>query len=302
MTERMYKKIPAFIEETVDGLLNTTSNSDEYTDRPLDMKDIDCDFIPYKGDRVRLCIMQDDPPKVYKIESCEDLRQHKGQITSLTQSYGTVDDDFIFYITDENPLNWDAKIDDNVDCIIIEGEYTIGNSKYEYRCEKITKTVELSDEDRKFEEFLFNDSVEGNVNGAAAATENENIDSDTEEERNVAFDHLKRPEPNQEFYDLPPELLYINSEKNVAKIKRRLDEFVPGELSYNTYKKRFHALIWLEELEMKLSFDKYKSRAVWIDPEKIGKKNRFSIMCSKIAELRPPIAVGMYILNENVCQ
>lgn len=286
----MYRKIPAFIEEpTADGLLQTTSNSDEYTDRPLDMKDIDCDFIPYKGDRVRLCLIQDDPPKVYKIEAWDDLRVHKGQITSLTQSYGTVDDDFIFYITDETPLDWDAKINDEVDCVIIEGEYTIGNAKYEYRCEKIAKIVELSDEDRRFEEFLFNDSVDGNVNGAAAA---ENIDSDTEEEQNVAFDHLKRREPNQEFYDLPAELLFLISEKNVENIKRRLDKFVPGELSYNTYKKRFHALIWLEELEMKYSFDKYKSRAVWIDPERVGRQKRFSIMCSKIAELRPPIAVG----------
>lgn len=78
---------------------------------------------------------------------------------------------------------------------------------------------------------------------------------------------------------------------------RKLDTFVPNELSYSTYKKRFHALIYLEEVEMKASFEKYKAREVWIEPEKIGKKKRFSIMCSKITELRPPIAVGGFFLQ-----
>ncbi|XP_055322339.1 probable RNA helicase armi [Sitodiplosis mosellana] len=305
---KLYNTINAFIEETDNGKLNTTSNSDIYTDRELDMSDIECDFDPHKGDRVKLHIMRDDPPKVYKIEPWDELRVHTGKITSLTQSYGTVDDDFIFYISEQKPLNWEAKHDDDVKCVVIEGEYTIGNSKYEWRCASIEKVKE-NEEDKRLEELWFNDSMEGNVAGAgaagvaaaAAALENENVDSDTEaEERHVAFDHLKRREPNQEYYDLPPELFNIHLEKNPRKIMQKLNKFVPHELSYNTYKKRFHALIWLEEVEMKVSFDRYKSRTVWIEPEKIGKKNRFSIKCSKIAELRPPIAVGDKIEVRNL--
>lgn len=287
---KLYHQINAFIEETTDGKFNTTSNSDVYTDRELDLADIECDFKPYKGDRVKLYIMHADPPKVYKIDPWEPLTAYTGKITLITKSYGTVDDDNIFYIDEQRPLEWDAKINDEVKCMIIEGEYTIGKSKYETRCESIKK-VEVNDEEKRDVELWFNESMEANGSGAV---ENENVDSDTEEDRHVAFDHLKRLEPNKEFYDLPADLVTILMTKNAGKIMRKLDNYIPAELSYNTYKKRFHALIYLEEVEMKASFEKYKSREVWIDPEKIGKKKRFSIMCSKITELRPPIAVGMY--------
>lgn len=66
---------------------------------------------------------------------------------------------------------------------------------------------------------------------------------------------------------------------------------MPAELNYKTYRKRFHACVHLQEVEMELSFEKYRSDEIWIEPE----NKRFSIMCSKITELRPPIAVGEFI-------
>lgn len=53
---------------------------------------------------------------------------------------------------------------------------------------------------------------------------------------------------------------------------------------------RFHALIFLEEVEMKKSFEQYKSSALWIQQDERG----FSIPCTKIKQLRPPISIGEY--------
>lgn len=293
---KCYNEINAFIEETVNGKVNTTSNSDVYTDCGLDMNGIECDFKPYKGDRVKLYILKSDPPKVYKIEPWEEVRSYTGKITSLTRSYGTVDDDIIFFTDEDTPLTWDAQIGNDVECVLIDGEYVIGQSKYEIRCESINKVE--NEEEKRDVEMWFNDSMEANgTGGGGGGTEPANVDSDTEDDQKVAFDHLKRREPNQEYYDLPSDLFTVLMSKKSNQIMRKLDEFVPSQLSYNTYKKRFHALIYLEEVEMRASFDKYKSRNVWIEPENLGKNKRFSIKCTKIAELRPPIAVGMYFKN-----
>lgn len=200
---RCFHEINAYIEDMVDGKLNTTSNSDVYTDVPLDMTNVDCTFSPYKGDRVKMYVMKGDPPNVYKIEPWEEVRALTGKITSLTQSYGTVDDDVIFYL-DQTPLEWEANIGDDVKYIVIDGDYKIGkNAMYEMRCESIKKFVE-SDEEQRDVEMWFNNSVE--IKDAPQSTDN-NVDSDTEvEEQDFVPEHLKKREPNQEYYDLPADL------------------------------------------------------------------------------------------------
>lgn len=90
---------------------------------------------------------------------------------------------------------------------------------------------------------------------------------------------------------MPYGLYEILRSEQIPRIHRKLNQFVPKELNYSTYKKRFHAHVYLEEIEMQISFEKYKSREIWIDSE----NKRFAIMCSKITELRPAIAVGELI-------
>lgn len=121
----------------------------------------------------------------------------------------------------------------------------------------------------------------------------EDCNSDTDNktsdaEPKMKFDALKGRAPNEQWYDLPYGLYEILRSGQMPKIHRKLKKFVPKELNYGTYKKRFHAHVFLEEIEMQISFEKYRSREISIDAE----NQRFAIMCSKITELRPPIAVG----------
>lgn len=269
----LYHEINAFIEYKKDDKILTLSNHSVYTDRELNLCDIDCDFIPYKGDRIKMYIIKDDPPKVYKIEPWDELRVQTGKINLLTKSFGVVDDEIIFFPDQENFIKWDAKVDDDVTCVVIEGEYDVGKTKYEYRCENIKK-FETIEQTQNAVELYFNDeTTTADTNGVAVVSV-ENVDSDTEnvedEEPKMEFSSQKKREPNQEFYDLPYGLFDIIMSKKVHIIKRRLDQIVPKTLNYNTYRTRFHALIFLEEIEMKASFDRYKSDQVrMIDKLKI---------------------------------
>ncbi|XP_031633403.1 probable RNA helicase armi [Contarinia nasturtii] len=260
MVRGLYHEINAFIEGRTDDKLITTSGSDVYKDVEILLNDVECDFSPWKGDRVRLYIIREDPPRVYKIQPWEDLRIETGQITMLTKSFGVVNEEIVFYPEQSDlGIDWEAKVGDEVKFVAIEGEYDIGKTKYEWRCENIKKFVE-NEENEKDVKLWFGDETDGTEHGSAV----NNIDTDTE---------ILQDEPN---------IMCIAS-------KKKLDELVPRALSYKNYKKRFHALIFLEEIEMKASFKKYKSREVWIEPER---KKRFSIMCSKIKELRPSISIG----------
>lgn len=279
---KIFHEINAFVEKFDGSKLLTLSNSDVYTDHEFDFSEIDCDFQPHRGDRVKLFIITSKPPQVSRIHPWEALRTQTGKITYLTKSFGVVDEEIVFFQMDK--IDWEAKKDDEVECIVIEGEYNVGKTKYEMRCESIKKCASTDiDPTIFFEE------------GALKAQQNlvqldlDNVDSDeNDNEPQMQFEAYQKKEPNKEFYDLPYGLYDSLTSKNVHQIKKQLDELVPSELNYNTYKRHFHALIYLEEIEMKISFEKYKSREVWIEPE----KKRFSIQCSKITELRPPIAVG----------
>lgn len=274
---KLYYEINAFIDKVDGTKLLTLSNSDIYTDKEVDISELDCDFQPYRGDEVRLRITKIDM-RVSCIEPCEKLRVETGKITYLTRSFGVVDKEVIFFQMDD----WKPKIDDEVEYTIIDGDYNVGKSQYKMRCESIKKRI-INDPSIYFEE------------GALAAQRDlmtvqlQNVDSDDDDNGSeMRFEAFKKKEPFKEYYDLPYGLYDVLTSKDSRQIKKMLDEFIPKELSYKTYKRRLHALIYLEEIEMKASFEKYKSREIWIEPE----KTRFSISCSKITELRPPISVG----------
>lgn len=222
--------------------------------------------------------------KFIKFVSWEELRTETGKITQLCESFGTVNEDIIFYPEQKDLIKWNAKVGDEVKYVLIDGEYDIGKTRYEMRCESIWQ---LENDDAKNVQNWF-DEVQ--IAEEQESFEND-IDTDTEvqDDSNMQFEGYQKKEPNQEFYDLPCGLFEVLVSKNARHMKKKLDELVPSTLNYKTYKRRFHALIHLEEVEMKISFNKYKSRQVWIEPER---RNRFSIMCSKIKELRPSIAIG----------
>lgn len=279
----MHREINGIVDKK-DGtkIYTLTADPEIYEDCALDLDDVEREFNPYPGDRIRLFIASTVPSKAIKIEPWEPLRTHTGNITFLTQSFGIVDKEIVFFIENDQ-LDSELSKGVKVLCSVIEGDYSIGRDKYEMRCESIKKFKDDSDEMKQW----FNDDTD------ATPLEIENTDSDAEQpadEQNMEFESQKKKQPNEEYYDLPCDLYHILDTRNRHRIARKLAEFVPAELNYNTYKKRFHALIYLEECEMKMSFEKYQSSEIWIEPE----RTRFSVMCSKITELRPPIAVGKW--------
>lgn len=64
----LYHDINAFIDGRVNDIIQTTSDNDFYTDRDIDLNELECNFNPWKGDRVKLSIIREDPPRVFKIE------------------------------------------------------------------------------------------------------------------------------------------------------------------------------------------------------------------------------------------
>lgn len=226
--------------------------------------------------------MNGNAVSIFELDPSEELRLETGKITYLTKSFGTVDEEVLFYI-EENTFDWEVNVGDNVDYRIIEGTYKVGKHKYEYRCESIKKAV--AKEDATQMDFFDAAFEESNVNGM------NNVDSESEldcDDQRMEFEALQDTQPNKLFYDLPYGLFDVLTSKQLKAINKKLNSLVPRELNYKTYKKRFHALIHLEEVEMKISFEKYKCRSAWIEPE----NRRFSVCCSKICELRPPIAIG----------
>ncbi|XP_031619254.1 probable RNA helicase armi [Contarinia nasturtii] len=213
MARRLYHEINAFIEGRTDDKLITTSNSDVYKDHEISLNDVECDFSPWKGDRVRLCIIRENPPRVYKIQPWEDLRIETGQITMLTKSFGVINEEIVFY-PEQNDLgiDWEAKLGDEVKFVAIEGEYDIGKTKYEWRCENIKFFVE-NEENEKDVKLWFGDETVGTEHSSVV----NNIDTDTEilqDEPNMQFEGYRNKEPNEEYYDLPCGLFDVLMSKN----------------------------------------------------------------------------------------
>lgn len=276
------RELNAVVDKVKGSIMTCLTSEPLIFDGDVDLNEVEHGFIPFEGDNIKVIVTAEEPAKVLAIEPDVELKSHTGKITHLTKSFAIVDDDIIFFITDEAT---DFKKNDFVECVVIEGEYSCGKSKYDYRVESMNKMAEVSvDVMRLFK-------------GPTLETVEEvNSDSDTEtadDEPNMEFAAMKGKEPNEEWYDLPYGLYEILRSENLHRIKMKLKQFVPPELNYKTYRKRFHAHVFLEEVEMQLSFEKYKANEISIEPE----NKRFSIMCSKITELRPPIAVGRFIIH-----
>lgn len=254
-----------------------------FPEAEFNLDEVEHTFIPYDGDVITVFVSVEPPIKVLSIQPEEELKKHTGKITHMTKSFAIVDDEIIYFIPN-NTEKFEFKKNDEVECVVIEGDYKCGKSKYRWRCERMHKVKQECDDATQWLNEHVLDTIE----------EEANLDSDNENEigePKMEFEALKGREPNQEWYDMPLSLYETLSSGNHNRITKKLKEFVPAELNYKTYKKRFHAHVHLEEFEMQLSFEKYKSREIWIEPE----NRRFSIMCSKITELRPPIAVGKFI-------
>lgn len=277
-----YRELNAICDKMNGSIMSCLTDEPSIFDGDFDLNEVEHDFIPYDGDRIKVIVSADPPTKVLSIQPEDELKSHTGIITHLTKSFAIIDDDIIFFILD-GTVNFDFKKNDQVQCVIIEGDYRCGKSKYDLRCERMSKVV-LEDEDVK---RWFNEPTLETVEEVNSDSDTENAGSETKME----FAALKGKEPNEEWYDLPYGLFENIRSENPNRIKHYLNKFVPSELKYTTYKKRFHAHVYLEEIEMQLSFEKYKASQISIEPE----NKRFSIMCSKITELRPPIAVGKFI-------
>lgn len=162
----------------------------------------------------------------------------------------------------------------------------------------LTKCVGIVDNDIVF--FIADDNNHGiKLNEKVRCSL---IDGDYSIRRSIKFkvrcESIKKFDDNLKIvnkrfhYALQDDLYSILSSGKMCKIEKNLneclDKFIPAKLNYETYKKYFHALIDLEEVEMKMSFEKYRTRETRIKPN----NKHFSIMYSKIAELRPPITAG----------
>lgn len=282
----MFHEIYGFIAKK-DGLkvLTCTGRPEIYEDTELDLtSDIEYDFDMWEGDRVKIYVRCTEPPKVYRIEPQELLQKHVGKITTLTKSFGIIDEDKLFYVSKEID-KFELKQGDEVKCLLIDGHYEVGRDVYETRCTSIEK---YNEEDIK--RLLLNESLNStkDTNEPNGVSDDSDAENDKDKDPQIIFKGLQEQEPKDKWYDLPYGLFETLQGKNASSIKKVLDVLVPHELTYKTYKDSFHALIYLEEVEMKKSFEKYKTEEIWIQPE----NKRFSILCDKITELRPPIAIG----------
>lgn len=273
----LWRELYAIVESRNKNIVDVCTENPDVFDGEFDLDKIKYDFMPYPGDNIKVLVSHSTPAVVMRIEPIEELQKHVGKITHMTQSFYIIDVDYIYFIDEENPSTIEFNVDDEVECLIIDGNYEVGKkSKYTRRCESINKVK---------------NEVDDLLQGGTTEEENqaEIVDTEDESDDEHVFEALRNPPPVQETYDMPYGLYETLTSKNTKRINRLLKSFVPRELNYNTYKKRHHAHVWLDEVEMRASFEKYKSREISINPE----KNRFTILCSKITELRPPIAVGM---------
>lgn len=276
----MYREICGFVEKR-DGpkVLTRTVENDFYRDTEIDLTDVEHEFDMMAGDRINVYIECTDPPKVYRIEPLQPLENHMGRITNLTRSFGVVDDEYVFFVQKKMD-KWLPRLGDNVQCMLIEGEYRVGRNNFQLRCESIQKA-----DQNEADQTLFNHTNDSINRDDIADSENEDT-NDSQMRLYCAVDS----EPRNLWYDLPFGLYEVLQTKKAPKIKKMLDSFVPNKLVYSTYRSWFHALTYLEEVEMKASFERYKSDEIWITQE----NNRHAIICTRIKQLRPPIAIGEF--------
>lgn len=283
-TPPVRRELNAICDEVSGSKISCLTDDPTIFEGEIDLNEVEHGFIPHDGDRIKVIVSAEPPVKVFAIEPEEELKLHHGKITHLTKSFAIIDDDIIYFIPDET-VNFDFKKGDEVECVIIEGDYRCGNTKYELRCESMNKKASEVDDVTRW----FNQRTLETVEEVNSDSDTENADS----KRKMEFTVSKGKEPNEEWYDLPYGLFDTLRSENPSRINKKLKQLVPAELNYKTYRKRFHAHVYLEEIEMQLSFEKYRASEICIEPE----NKRFSIMCSKITELRPPIAVGEFIIT-----
>lgn len=279
---KMYREISGFVEKR-DGpkVLTSTVENDFYRDTEIDLRDVEYDFDMMAGDRINVYIECTDPPKVYCIEPLQPLEKHMGRITNLTRSFGVVDDEYVFFMQKKID-KWHPKLGDHVQCMLIEGEYRVGRNNFQLRCESIQK-VDQNEADQS----LFNNTNDSMNHAVDEIADSENEDANDPQMR---LRCTEDSEPKNMWYDMPFGLFEVIQSKKAPQIKKMLNSFVPKKLAYSTYRSWFHALIYLEEVEMKASFERYKSDKIWITQE----NNRHAIICTRIKQLRPPIAIGKF--------
>lgn len=247
-SETTYREIYGFVEHRENNKVLTASAEESiYKDTVLNLDDVEYDFEMLDGDRIKISVRCTNPPQVFRIEPSEPLQQHVGKITYLTRDFGVVDEEYLFFVNDQMD-GWQPKPGDQVQCMLIDGDYKVGRNTYQTRC----ATIEKYHEQDTHCDFL---------NGTTNNDENLNddiVDSEVGDlsDPKFQFEHCAELEPKEQYYDLPFGLYDVLHSKNPERIKRKLDSFVPKYLTYDTYKTRFHALIHLEETEMKTSFDR----------------------------------------------
>lgn len=202
----------------------------------------------------------------------------RGRITNILDDVSIINEEICYFATKDKNGN-KLKLGTSGSCEIVHGEYEFNEKSYDWRCiSLITDELNTNLDDLKRID-------------TASWIENVNvINNDTRIYLKNKFDI-----GNKLNFEIPEDLynLIVNGKKET--IVEQLKEILikSEDINFENYRKYFHQLVHIEEIEMVKSFASYNRSNVYLR-YKSGKKFMFN--CEDLYELRPSLACGEYLL------
>lgn len=213
-----------------------------------------------KGDNLRLYLSPDDQSRVEYMEPWCEPNKFEGEVIDLLNHLCVTqcnNDDQI--LVENSDMNF--KSGDRIHGMYVIGNYYVGDKLYERRAISAKLLLEKRTSGNRMQ---FKNAI-----------------------------HC-----GDSHYDLPNGLFSEITKQNPAAVLKKLDELVPKTpMAHFNYAQRLHALLYLEEVEMRLTFQKYKCSSCGIKYD--YDKKRLYIEFEEIEELRPPISMGRFIINSS---
>lgn len=294
LSETIYTQVFAVVQWTKNGIIEVVKEGSDSCEK-IDLTSVTCDQALYNGDEISLNMCDGVVKGIQFFAKPEFV---DGEISEFHGEYGVVNDDIIFF-TDAIDSTSKYTCGELVRCAVIKGMFDGSeNRSFEKRCIKMwpkSKSSKSPTSSKSSNSAKTQCTVPKYTDLETTATNRSNNTNNCCQLGKLMF---KRPEiqPSLPTYPLPDSIVEIVKGKNMNRVIEELDELLTEEqINIDNYAHRFHNLLYLEESEIKVAFERYKMDKILLP---IG-KSRFSLQNGNLQDLRPPIQVGDHVI---VCE
>lgn len=239
---------------------------------------IKCDFSLRKGDFLQL-----NYNKAQKLEEIEaNLREdYEDQIRYIFDGYGIVGNETIFYFDDNDVV---LSVGDTLTCDRVKGDYDFPESDGHAEADILFRCISFK-------------KIESVANTVDVYSPSEQMKKD--KGYTAYIEKPMKSNLRDTYEDISEEIKTLMTDVNGSEnIRAKLDELIPSELNFSTYKKFFDCLIDLDEMNVRKEFEKYTKEDAAFHPKAVADDNIvshvFTMEFEGLHELRPSILRGKF--------